>query len=155
MSNLIGTTPTIKVACIANFEENGKKIPVKFTAVYERLTRQSHKALQKRLQEMLRQLREVAKKVMVLEEKDDLTDDDIAQRNSLDEELNKLQNIINTEIKGHLKAIENLKGADGSLLDYSEELVDDMLNYEPYFVALRDGLYKSTGVYEEQKTKNS
>jgi hypothetical protein len=59
------------------------------------------------------------------------------------------------KIKEGLHTIENLQGTDNKTIEYCEELLTDMLEHEAYFSALQSGLLKSTGAYEEQKTKNS
>lgn len=177
MSQLIGTASKINVACKANIEENGKKLSVSFIAVFSRLTRQNHKDLQKRLSDMIRQVRAFAPDAIKLDETtvaidsdgklttdlNDIRDNDLnilsaaekeEKRKAIESEIEALNSTVDKEIKDHLHDIQKLEDEQGKTIAYSDELVDEMLTFEPYFVALRDGLYKATGTYSEQKRKN-
>ncbi len=181
MSVLVGTTPKIKVACTALTEEDGQKIKVPFTAVFTRLNRKANKELQKRIQELMRELRAVAKDILVIEgsspAKDDggsfvtaalnddqepkdskltlLSSDEIEQARELKaQQADAIGEKLTQEIIDHLHSIEKLKDQTGKVVAYSEELRDEMLEWEPYFIALREGLNKATGTYQEERVKN-
>ena len=182
MSQLIGSTSTVDVLCKALFLEGGKKTTVPFNAIFTRLTRKANKALKQKIQDAMDELRALSKELIILAQDDACfsednkiiladarylkTLDDEAEpkyltdaqkeqkRSEINEQLDKIGESISAEIRGGLQDIQNLKGFDKKVINYCPELIEDMLDNEGYFNALREGLYKSTGAFEEKRTKN-
>lgn len=183
MSQLIGSTSTVDVLCKAQFLEGGKKTTVPFNAIFTRLTRKANKALKQKIQDAMDELRALSKELIILSQDDAcfgednkiiladarylktlddeedpkyLTDTEKEQkRTEINEKLDKIGEDLCAEIRDGLHDIKNLKGLDKKVISYCPELLEDMLNNEGYFNALREGLYKSTGAFEEKRTKNS
>lgn len=175
MSNLlVGTEATIEIPCKAIFQSAGTKpVEASFIAVFTRLSRSDGKKADKELTNQLRRLRAIGKDTLLLEHgdiaidegklvpiKDDddltpLTDEEInKRRDELDAEAEAIGKEMDTRITNSLHNIKNLMNTDKKPVEYSHELVAEMLDYDPYFIALRDGLRKSNGVVESKRTKN-
>ena len=182
MSQLIGNTPKVDVLCTAKFLEGKKKIEVPFNAIFTRLSRKENKSLKQRINDAMLELRSLSKDLVILDQNtaclsDDgkitladaryfktldedvepnyLDDDEKAQqRASINDKLDNISENICEEIRTGLHEIKNLKNTNGQLIQHSDELVEEMLNNEGYFTALREGLYSSTGVFEEKRAKN-
>jgi len=182
MSQLIGSTPKVDVLCKAQFLEGGKKTTVAFNAIFTRLTRQTNKALKQTIQDAMDKLRALSKELNILAQDEVCFSDDgkvvLADarylktlqdeedpkyltdsekdlyRTDINEKLDAIGESICAEIRGSLHDIQNLKGADKKSIEFCPELLEDMLDNEGYFNALREGLYKSTGAFEETRTKN-
>lgn len=182
MSQLIGNTPKVDVLCKAFFLEGGDKTTVPFNAIFTRLTRKANKALKQKIQDLMDELRTFSKELIILSQDDvclsadgkitlvdarylkTLSDEEEPKyltdaqkkekRTEINEQLDKVGEIICAEISDSLHDIQNLKGMDKKVIDFCPELLEDMLDNEGYFNALREGLYKSTGAFEEKRTKN-
>ncbi len=173
-SLLIGSDKTIDVPCKALFISPGTKpTEVNFTAVFTRLSRTESKKLNKRIAGLLRQVRALGKDIMLLEhddiafdeqklvivsEADELTvlseKEKASHREKLEAELERLEESMTSEITTNLHNIKNLKQSNNKNAEYCDELVKEMLDIEPYYIALREGLNKSNGVYQDKRTKN-
>lgn len=182
MSQLVGSTPKVDVLCKAHFLEGGAKTTVPFNAIFTRLTRKANKALKQKIQDAMNELRALSKDLLILdqdiaclsaddkivladarylkalkedEEPNYLTDEKkTTLRSNIDNQLESIGESICKEIRDGLHDIQNLKGLDKQIISYCPELLEDMLDNEGYFNALREGLYKSTGAFEEKRAKN-
>mgnify|MGYP000725030074 CR=1 FL=1 len=162
MGQLIGTEPTVNVPCTAKFIDGKKCKPVSFIAVFTRLFRDSRKALFEEFQEKIKQAKKLGLEAVRLENEEDSDDvgeerlTEIEQRKEqIKVELDDIDNFWLDKILIHLKDIKNLKLSDGSIAKYCDELVAEMLSHDGYFNALREGLQRSSGVFFEEKQKNS
>ena len=173
-SLLIGSEETIEVPCKASFVSAGTKATeVVFVAVFTRLSRADSKKLNKRIAIFLRRIRVIAKDIMLLDhdgiafdenklvlitEGDELTpltdDEKQTHRTDLENELDGIEDNMTAEITTNLHDIKNLKLSNKKYAEYSPELVTEMLNIEPYYIALREGLHKSNGVFQDKRAKN-
>ncbi|NQY62632.1 MAG: hypothetical protein HRT38_02725 [Alteromonadaceae bacterium] len=73
----------------------------------------------------------------------------------LDNEIDEINRELDEEITKNLHNIKNLMNVNRKNVEYSKELVVEMLDIEPYFNALCDGLSRSNGVYLDKRAKNS
>jgi hypothetical protein len=173
-SLLIGSEPTIEVPCKAKFVSPGTKAKeVNFIVIYTRLSRSASKESKKVISEHIRRVRFIAKELFLLEQDDvaldedkvvsikpderltPLTDDEKSEkRHTLEAELERIEGEMTSTIRDNVHSIKNLELSNKKIAEYSPELIDDMLNIEPYYIALREGLNQSNGVYQEQRTKN-
>ena len=171
---LVGSENTIEVPCKAKFVSPGTKPKlVSFIAVFTRLSRSDSKTLKKNLANQLRRVRLIAKDLVLLEKDnvaldDDklslVTEDDIStqltedekssHRAKLESELDAIEEEMTSTMRDNLHDIKNLELSNKKVAEYSPELVEEMLNIEPYYMALREGLNQSNGVYQEQRSKN-
>ncbi|MGK0269506.1 MAG: hypothetical protein ACI88H_000137 [Cocleimonas sp.] len=182
MSQLIGSTPQVDVLCKALFLEGGEKTTVAFNAIFTRLTRKANKALKQKIQDAMDKLRALSKELLILDQDiaclsadgkiiladarylKTLQDEEMPNyltstekenhRTEINNQLDGIGESICAEIRGGLHDIKNLKGLDKKVIDFCPELIEDMLDNEGYFNALREGLYKSTGAFEEKRIKN-
>ncbi|MDO6489296.1 hypothetical protein Q4503_16495 [Colwellia sp. 6_MG-2023] len=182
MSQLIGNTPKVDVLCTAKFLEGKKKIEVPFNAIFTRLSRKENKSLKQRINDAMLTLRALSKELVILDQDNACLSDDgkitladarylktlgddidpnylddeekAKQRESINDKLDNISESICAEIRAGLHEIKNLKNAKAETVQHSDELVEEMLNNEGYFTALREGLYASTGAFEEKRAKN-
>lgn len=182
MSQLIGNTPKVDVLCTAIFIEGADKIEVPFNAIFTRLSRKANKALKQKMQDAMRTLRGFAKEIVILEQDtaclsdngkvilaDErylktlnlnqspkyLTDDEKAKhRDELSKKIDMVNESIFAEVREGLQNIKNFTNIKNEPIPYCPELVDEMLDNEGYFTALREGFFASTGAFEENRTKN-
>lgn len=175
-SLLIGAEATIEVPCKALFQGAGSKpIEVTFIAEYTRLSRSDSKKRNIKVSDYLRAIRSKGRDIMLLEhdritlsdsgklaliETDDddskpLTDEQKeTHRLTITAELDEIGSKMDTEIINSLHNIKNLELSNKKVAKYTPELLAEMLENEPYYLALREGLRKSNGVFEEKRTKN-
>lgn len=144
---LKGTNPLIKVPCVAKNMDNGKLIPVKFTAVFDRLDRTQAKELRKTIQKALEETRTLGREYSQLDDSDQVRKDEINVR------LEEIENQSEEMITKHLKDWD-LPGVNGKV-EFNEENLQEVYRWTAYFDALYEGLFKATGTHrEEQKQKN-
>lgn len=175
-SLLIGSEKTIEVTCKALFQSTGSKpTEVAFIAEFTRLSRSDSKKRNIKVSDFLRDIRSKGRDIMLLEhdhitltesgklaliesgddESKVLTDEEKeTHRLKITAELDEIGKQMDTEITNSLHNIKNLELSNKKIAQYSPELLAEMLENEPYYLALREGLRKSNGVFEEKRTKN-
>ena len=145
--------PTIEVPVVAKISEKGKVQQVKFIAIFDRLSRTQTKAITRQISESVMEVTNLTKELFDL---DDLESD---RKTEIDTRIDEIDQETEQLIRAHFKQWKNLPGSDGKVISYSEEnreeVLDAMLDSEPYFIALREGLFQANGTKrEEAKVKN-
>ena len=68
---------------------------------------------------------------------------------AIQDEIYALNDEADAELRSRIKGWSGLKDSDGKNVPFAEDVLDIMMNSQPYHMALNDGQYAATGELEK------
>jgi len=153
---MIGFNPTIDVPVTAHMFKGKEKIEVSFIAVFKHVSRKANRVLKKEMDKALRDVRLLAKELVELENKSESDSDTENRIEEIDQQIDTYTDMIEKRIREHLVSWKELPHAQSGFVEFNQENLELVLDHEAYFLALRDGFNRATGVdHEAHERKNS